>query len=157
MKPSPDGWPRISASIFYEEPMRAIEWLCKAFGFEVRLIVESGEGELAHSELIYDDGVVMVGKCGKGIHQTKSPRAVGGNTQQLMVYVDDVEAHCKRAREQGAKIYQELSVTDYGSEYWSDRAYGAEDIEGHRWWFTERIETGNPAWSKVRNKKDRHG
>ena len=157
MKPSPDGWPRISASIFYDDPKRAIEWLCKAFGFEVRLIVENGQGELAHSELIYGEGVVMVGKAGKGIHETKSPRTVGSNTQQLMVYVDDAETHCKRAREQGAKIFQELSVTDYGSEYWSDRAYGAEDIEGHRWWFSERINTGNPEWSKVRNKADRHG
>ena len=157
MKPSPEGWPRISASIFYDDPMRAIEWLCNAFGFEVRLIVENGEGELTHSELMYGEGVVMVGKAGKGLQQTKSPRAASGNTQQLMVYVDDVEAHCKRAREQGAKINQELMVTDYGSEYWSDRAYGAEDLEGHRWWFTERLNTGNPEWSKVRNKTDKHG
>jgi len=157
MKPSPEGWPRISASIFYDDPKRAIEWLCKAFGFEVRLIVENGEGGLAHSELMYGEGVVMVGQAGNAGQQTKSPRAAGGNTQQLFVYVDDIEAHCKRAREHGAKIYQELAVSDYGDEYWSDRSYGAEDFEGHHWWFSQRINTGNPEWSKVRNKHDKHG
>ena len=100
---------------------------------------------------------VTVGQAGKAHQQTKSARAAGGNTQQLFVYVDDIEAHCKHAREHGAKIYQELSVSDYGDEYWSDRSYGAEDFEGHRWWFSQRINTGNKEWSKVRNRRDRHG
>src|SRR5689334_1929932 len=33
MKPTPPGWPRISSSLYYEDPKAAIEWLCKAFGF----------------------------------------------------------------------------------------------------------------------------
>jgi uncharacterized glyoxalase superfamily protein PhnB len=106
---------------------------------------------------VYGDGVVMVGQAGKPGQSSKSVPAAGGNTQQLMVYVDDVDAHCKHAREHGAKIDKEPTVSDYGDEYWSDRSYGAEDIEGHHWWFTQRINTGNPQWGKVRNKVDRHG
>jgi len=156
MKPTPDGWPRISASIFYEDPKRAIEWLCNAFGFEVRLIVETGDGGIAHSELVYGDGLVMVGDASKRGFWT-TPRKAGGNTQSLMVVVDDIEAHYARAKANGATVSQELQVSDYGPEYWTDRVYGANDCEGHHWWFTQRIATGNPEWGKVRNKIARHG
>ncbi len=40
MKPTPSGWPRLSSSVFYDDPRAAIDWLCRAFGFEVRLKVE---------------------------------------------------------------------------------------------------------------------
>lgn len=155
MKPTPDGWPRIGASIFYDDPKRAIDWLCETFGFEVRLIVETGAGNIAHSELVYGDGLVMVGATDET--HWKSPRSVGGGTQSLMVFVDDVEAHCAHTKAQGADIFRELAVSDYGDDYWSDRTYGAVDCEGHRWWFVQRLATGNPQWSKVRNKRDRHG
>jgi uncharacterized glyoxalase superfamily protein PhnB len=153
----PDGWPRISSSIYYDDPKAAIDWLCKAFGFEVRLLVESGSGELVHSELVYGDGLLMVGGAGARPF-FKSPKHVGGNTQSLMVYVrEDIEQHFARAKEHGAEIFQELKVSDYGEEYWSDRSYGAIDPEGHHFWFSQRLKTGDPNWSKVRNKRDRHG
>jgi uncharacterized glyoxalase superfamily protein PhnB len=144
MKPSPPGWPRISSAVFYQEAAKAIDWLCQAFGFEVRLKIEGEDGSIVHSELVFGDGLIMVGASKKepraGREFCKSPRDVGGaNTQSMMVYVDDVEAHCKRAREAGARIVMEPKTTDYGEEYWSDRGYEAEDFEGHRWWFYQRL------------------
>ena len=44
MKPPPPGWPRISSSLFYEDAPAAIDWLCRVFGFEVRLKVEGDAG-----------------------------------------------------------------------------------------------------------------
>ena len=154
MRATPDGWPRISASLFYDDPKRAIDWLCNAFGFELRLLVETGDGGVAHSELVFGEGVVMVSAASK--HADARSPMHGGGTQGLMVYVDDIAAHCERARKNGARVFQELSVSDYGEEFWSDRHYGAFDCEGHRWWFSERIATGNPTWSKVRNRRERH-
>lgn len=153
----PDGWPRISSSIVYDDPRAAIDWLCKAFGFEIRLLVETGDGKLAHTELVYGDGVIMVAAASDARPHFRSPQKAGGNTQSLMVYVDDIDAHCARAVEHGAKLFQELKVSDYGDDYWSDRSYGAVDPEGHHWWFCQRIKTGDPNWSRVRNKVDRHG
>lgn len=139
MRDSPQGWPRISVAVFYDEPARAIDWLCRAFGFEVRLKVEGEDGGILHSELLLGEGVVMVADSKKTPHRS-SPRAVGGaNTQSVMAYVDDVEAHCARARASGAKISIEPKTTDYGEEFWEDRGYEAEDLEGHRWWFTQRL------------------
>ncbi len=147
LREPPPGWPRISAAIFYAEPAKAIDWLCQAFGFEVRLKVEGEGGRIDHSELLLGDGVVMVGGDAHvkgdamGAYR-KSPRSLGGaNTQGLMVYVDDVDAHCERARAAGSRIVHGPSTTDYGAEYWADRGYEAVDLEGHHWWFQQRLET----------------
>jgi uncharacterized glyoxalase superfamily protein PhnB len=147
VKQTPPGWPRISVALFYEDPKKAIDWLVRAFDFEVRLKVEGDDGSINHSELVYGEGVVMVAQSGGSkahperdqSHQ-KSPRVLGGgNTSSLMLYVDDVEAHCKRAREAGAKIAMEPKTSDYGEEYWSDRGYEAIDPDGHHWWFMQRL------------------
>ena len=139
MKQTPKGWPRLSSALFYDKPADAIDWLCKAFGFQVRLKVEGENGSIVHSELEYGEAVVMVADA-SGKHKGASPRTLDGvNTQSLMLFVDDVEAHCAHARAAGAKIRVEPKVSDYGEEYWSDRSYEVEDLEGHRWWFCERL------------------
>jgi uncharacterized glyoxalase superfamily protein PhnB len=145
MKPTPAGWPRISSSLYYRDPARMIDWLCAAFGFEVRLKVEGEGGRIEHSELTYGEGLIMVSGERTGAAAVrfgvdlKSPRSAGCNTQNMMVYVDDVDAHCARARSAGAKITDEPSMHDYGADYWVDRSYGAVDPEDHMWWFTQRI------------------
>src|SRR5690242_13371437 len=115
MKALPDGWPRISASLFYDDAHGAIEWLCKAFGFELRLLGETGDGAVAHSELIYGDGVIMIAQAESRANR-RSPNAAGGVTGALMVYVDDVDAHCAKARAAGATISTEPMVSDYGND-----------------------------------------
>jgi uncharacterized glyoxalase superfamily protein PhnB len=153
MKPLPDGWPRISSALYYDDARAAIDWLCRAFDFELRLLVETGDGAITHSELVYGEGVIMVASAEPQLRL--SPKAVKGNTQSLNVYVDDLDAHYAKARENGATITMEPKVSDYGPEYWTDRSYAATDCGGHSWWFTQRIATGDPNWSKVRHKRDR--
>jgi uncharacterized glyoxalase superfamily protein PhnB len=141
MRDAPEGWPRISSALFYDDAAKAIDWLGRAFGFETRLKVEGDDGGIVHSELVFGDGVVMVASASKGPRR-KSPRSIdGANTQSLFAYVDDVEAHCGRARGAGAKILSEPKTTDYGAEWWVDRGYEAEDLEGHRWYFAQRMST----------------
>ncbi len=140
----PRGWPRISPGIYYRDAAKMIDWLCAAYGFEVRLKVEGEGGSIVHSELTLDDGVVMVGPARSGDASrfdtdVKSPLDAGCNTQNLMVFVDDVDAHCAHARAAGARIIAEPELHDYGADYWADRSYGAIDPEGHLWWFTQRI------------------
>ena len=152
MKPAPHGWPRISNSPFYDDAGAAIDWLCRVFGFEVRLKVEGEGGRIEHSELVFGDGLIMISTAGKpptgerAPMPGRSPRAVGGvNTQTLCVFVDDADAHCARARAAGAKIVDEPKTSDYGEDYWSDRSYRAEDPEGHQWWFMQRVREQKPA------------
>jgi uncharacterized glyoxalase superfamily protein PhnB len=141
MRPAPPGWPRISSALIYPNASEAIDWLCRAFGFTVRIKVASESGRIEHSELVLDGGLVMVADTRlERYPYWQPPRAVGGvNTQSLMVYVDDVEAHCQQARAAGAKIVRELETHDYGKEYWADRSYECEDPGGHHWWFSQRV------------------
>ena len=147
MKPTPAGWPRLSASVFYDDPRAAIDWLCKAFGFEVRLKVEGDDGTIHHSELVFGEALVMVGGTGradpgKEAYQKNqvSPRSLNGAvTAALCLFVDDADAHCARSRAAGAEIFYEPATSDYGDDYWSDRSYGARDPEGHQWWFMQRL------------------
>ena len=142
MKDPPKGWPRISSSVFYDDAKAPIGWLSRAFGFEVRLKVEGEQGQIVHSQLTLDGGVIMVGQAGltKERPFCKSPRGVDGtNTQALSVFVDDVEAHCEQARQSGAVIAAEPRTEDYGEDYWADRSYEAIDPEGHHWWFMQRV------------------
>lgn len=144
MKPPPSGWPRISTALYYDDANKAIDFLCRAFGFEVQLKVEGENGSVEHSELVFGGGLVMIGEVttpkAEKFPYRRSPSQVDGkNTQNLMVYVDDVEAHCKRARDAEAVIVSEPTTTDYGEEYWSDRGYECRDIGGHHWWFYERL------------------
>ena len=142
MKPVP-GWPRICSAVYYERGHEAIDWLCKAFGFELRLKVEGDNGNLEHSELTYGDGVVMVAERKERFPWARAPsQAEGINTQAMMIYVDDLEAHLKRARAAGARIVTEPQTHDYGDEYWADRTYECVDIGGHHWWICQRLKTG---------------
>jgi uncharacterized glyoxalase superfamily protein PhnB len=140
-KPAPKGWPRISASLAYDHAAPAIDWLCRAFGFEVQLRVDGENGRVEHSELVLGGGLISIGDA--KVHKypwRKSPKDLGGvNTMSLCVYVDDVDAHCERARKAGAKIVQEPETHDYGDDYWSDRSYECVDLEGHHWWFMQRM------------------
>ncbi|MGC4094140.1 MAG: hypothetical protein QM756_40765 [Polyangiaceae bacterium] len=142
MKPTPPGWPRISSAVYYPEPRAAIDWLCRAFGFEIRLLVEGEGGRVEHSELsLGSDGLIMVSgaKPDKFSYRRTPSEVQGANTQNLMAYVDDIEAHCQRARAAGAVITQGIATHDYGEDYWVDRSYECRDVGGHHWWFAERM------------------
>ena len=130
---------------FYNDAGKAIDWLCQAFGFVVRLRVAGEGGRIEHSELTYGDALIMVAQSGNKPGREHWPAGVspssigGGNTQSILLFVDDVDDHCAHARANGATIVDEPSVHDYGADYWVDRSYGAVDLEGHLWWFNQRI------------------
>ena len=132
----------MSASVFYDKPREAISWLCSAFGFEVRMLVDGLGDDILHSELVLAEALIMVsGTNGSEPWQQsyKSPERAGGVTQALAFHIDDVDAHHARAVQVGARVIREPLTNDYGADYWSDRSYGALDPEGHLWWFMQRM------------------
>lgn len=150
MKPTPADWPRLSVALFYDDPRKAIDWLCRAFAFSARIVVDAPDGGVAHSELEFGEAVVMVAGATSGPAPEgqqwrdglSSPTGAGGKvTASVALYVDDVDAHCRQARDSGARVLSEPSDVDYGKEYWSDRNYCALDLEGHVWWFMQRLST----------------
>jgi uncharacterized glyoxalase superfamily protein PhnB len=146
MNPTPKGWPRLSIAIYYQDASAAIDWLCRAFGFELQLKVEGDGGQVVHSELKFGEALVIVGgEGGKEPWQAmqRSPRGLGGAvTTSACLFVDDVDAHHAVAVAAGAQVMRAPVTTDYGEEYWTDRTYGALDPEGHLWWFMQRMRGG---------------
>jgi uncharacterized glyoxalase superfamily protein PhnB len=146
MKPTPAGWPRLSSFVTCRDAGAAIEWYCRAFGFEVRLRIEGEGGRIEHSELTFGEALLSVmeeptaddGKAWR--RRFRSPASSAGVcTQGIMIHVDDVDAHCARAQAAGAVIVEPPTTHDYGEDYWVDRSYGALDPDGHLWWFMQRL------------------
>src|SRR5215217_7180011 len=101
MKSPPKGWPRLSLSVHYQDAPAAIDWLCRAFDFELQLKVEGDGGVIVHSELKYGEALIMVGgEGGKEPWQSMqhSPQSLAGAvTASACLFVDDVDAHHARA------------------------------------------------------------
>ena len=128
----PDDYPTVTPYLYYEDAAAAMDWLVKAFGFEERMRMENDQGRVGHGELLIGDGLVMVGEPGSGY---ENPNKRGGrSTSGVNVYVDDVDAHFERARAAGATINEEPADQEYG-----DRRYIVEDLEGHDWFFSQRL------------------
>jgi uncharacterized glyoxalase superfamily protein PhnB len=117
----------IHPCLTYANASTAIEWLCRVFGFEKRLVVPGPDGMVQHSELTLGNGVVMVSSPKPG---RKPPSEDGGYTATISVYVVDPDKHCEHAVASGARITQPLRNEEYGA-----RGYGAADLEGHNWYF----------------------
>ena len=120
--------------LIYPDVREAVSWLGEAFGFVERVRI----GEDHRSQLSIGDGAVIIGDVRK---ERRPPRA-GEVTHSVMVRVDDVDAHCERARAHGARVLMEPTDFEYG-----ERQYAAEDPAGHHWTFSETIADVAPeAW-----------
>jgi uncharacterized glyoxalase superfamily protein PhnB len=124
----------LAAALFYRDPWAALAWLEQAFGFERAMVISDAEGGLAHSQMTFGNGYIMIGR--EWADYTASPASIGGkNTQYLHVHLDDgIDAHCAHARAAGAEILQEPEEQFYG-----DRTYRARDPEGHVWTFAQNV------------------
>ena len=104
----PFGRPTLISAVFYKDPMAALAWLEKAFGFERTMLITDKDGNLAHSEMSFGGGHIMVGS--EWADYVASPASTGGrNTQSIHLHLaDGIDAHCKRAKAAGAVIVREL-------------------------------------------------
>ncbi len=117
--------PNIFPALRFKNGPAAIDWLAKAFGFEKQMVVPGPEGNIAHAQMRFGPGVIMLGS---GKHNPPGPwDAV---PQGIYVHVADVDGHYARAKAAGAEIVSDLENTDYGS-----RQYSVRDLEGHLWCF----------------------
>jgi uncharacterized glyoxalase superfamily protein PhnB len=134
---------RIVPMLGYEDAAGAIEWLSAAFGFEEDAQQRHMDGErVTHAELAVDGARIMLANPSPTYVSPKRHRAECDATQRMydnpwvidgqFVIVDDVDAHYARAREAGATILREPEDPGF-------RIYSAEDPEGHRWMFGQRV------------------
>jgi uncharacterized glyoxalase superfamily protein PhnB len=120
--------------LVYPDVRRAVDWLGAAFGFVERVQI----GDNHRSQLSFDEGAVIVAD----VSDERRPPRAGEVTHSVVVRVQDADAHCRVAREHGARILMEPTEFEYG-----ERQYTTEDLAGHRWTFSETLADVAPeAW-----------
>lgn len=94
--------PDVYPTLRYRDAPAAIDWLESAFGFKRVVVYPTDDGGVAHAELAFGNGAIMLGsmKDGAGQTQTTSDQRL----EVIYLRVDDVEAHYNRATAQGAEI-----------------------------------------------------
>jgi uncharacterized glyoxalase superfamily protein PhnB len=117
----------------YRDALGAIDWLCRAFGFEKHAVYADGE-TVQHAQLSFGRGMVMLGSTDRqsawGERIVQPDEIDGRQTQACYVVVSDCASHYARAKAEGAAIEEELETKDYGG-----RGYSCRDPEGHLWSF----------------------
>jgi len=112
--------------LIYPDVRAAVAWLAAAFGFVERVRI----GENHRAQLRFGEGAVIIGD----VRYDRHPPRPCEVTHSVMVRVEDVRAHCERARVHGARIVEEPADFPYG-----ERQYTAEDLAGHQWTFSETL------------------
>ena len=112
--------------LVYPDVREAVAWLTAAYGFQERVRI----GENHRAQLRFGDGALIVAD----VHGERRPPRAGDSSHSVVVRVDDVRAHCERAREHGAVIRMEPTDFEYG-----ERQYHAVDFAGHQWTFSETL------------------
>ncbi len=107
----------------YQDVGAAIDWLCRAFGFTLRLRIGNHRAQLN----VGDGAVALTEQRVDDAEDSRSRSAV-------LVRVEDVNRTHERAQQQGARILRPPTDYPYG-----ERQFIAEDLAGHRWTFSESI------------------
>ncbi|HVC46039.1 MAG TPA: VOC family protein [Terracidiphilus sp.] len=114
----------------YADVNKAAEWLCRAFGFRVRIKMGS------HRVQMHAGGGAVIATEVR--EEDRGRPLTAGHA--VMVRMQDVDAHWRRAGEAGAKITREPRTYPYG-----ERQYNAEDLAGYAWAFSESVANVDPA------------
>ena len=123
----------IVPSLRYRDAPAAVEWLSEAFGFEKHLVVPGEDGTIAHAQLVFGNGMIMLGSARDddfGRLQQPLDAPDSSVSQSAYVIVNDVDAHHARASAAGARVVMPPEDQDYGG-----RLYACRDPEGNLWNF----------------------
>ncbi len=115
----------------YRDAPAAIDWLCRALGFERGAVYMSDEKTVAHAQLTFGNGMIMLGSVTNGQPMSelvRQPADVGGETQSPYLVVADCAAVYAMAKAAGAEMVLDLEDKGYGG-----KGFTCRDPEGHVW------------------------
>jgi uncharacterized glyoxalase superfamily protein PhnB len=120
--------------LVYADLVTAMEWLTRAFGF----VKHYHYGDpIAGAQMRAGEAWIMVSTARDG---RRSPLELGGQTQTLTIFIEDLEGHYARSKSAGAAIVEEPHETVYG-----EFQYAAVDLEGHHWVFSRHARDVSPS------------
>ena len=121
----------VIACLRYRNAPAAIAWLCDTLGFTRQLVVPSGDGGIAHAQLSFGNGMIMLASVTDSAYGrlvTQPAQLDNAATQSCYLVVSDADLVYQRVRASGAAIELEIKDEDYGG-----RGFTCRDPEGHLW------------------------
>jgi uncharacterized glyoxalase superfamily protein PhnB len=116
----------------YRDALTMIDWLERAFGFVRHGVFMDGETTVAHAQMTFGNGMIMLSSAEKKSpygNMIAQPDEIGGReTQTACLIVSDSEAIYATAQAAGAEMVMDLAEMDYGG-----KAFTCRDPEGHIW------------------------
>ena len=110
--------------LIYPDVDAAVDWLCKVFGFTLRVSIGSHRAQLNVGE-----GSVVIAEG-----------SAGAGADSVMVRIEDVDAHHARSLENSVEILSAPTEYPYG-----ERQYTVKDFAGRSWTFSQTIGDVDPA------------
>ncbi|QDF98119.1 glyoxalase [Azoarcus sp. DD4] len=139
VQPVPEAYRRVTPYLCVDGAAAAIDFYKRAFAAEELFRLAMPDGRVGHAELrIGDTPVMLADACEEG--PSRNPRALGGTSVGLHLYVEDVDAVFQRTVEAGARVIRPLQDQFYG-----DRTGTVEDPYGHVWFLASHREDLLPA------------
>lgn len=116
----------------YRDALAAIDWLGRAFGLQKNAVYMGPNNTVAHAQLTFGGGMIMLGSVDNGSEYGKQivqPDEINlRETQSPCLIVPDADAVYATAKAAGATIITDIADMDYGG-----RAFACRDLEGHLW------------------------
>jgi PhnB protein len=133
----PEGYHSVTPYLLVDDAKAAIAFYAEAFNAKELFRLPMGD-KIGHAEIMIGDSHVMLSDEWPDMN-LRGPKARGGATASMMVYVDDVDAMFAQALRAGGAIEQNLS-----NQFWGDRTGTLVDPFGHRWMLATHVEDVPP-------------
>ena len=119
-------------SLRYKDANAAIDWLCRALGFTRHVIFEGPDHTVAHAQLTFGSGMVMLGSEANpgefASHMIPPSETDGRETVAIALITADATLLYHQAKAAGGEMLLDLREMDYGG-----KAFTVRDPEGHLW------------------------
>jgi PhnB protein len=136
VKPIPDGYEGITPYLICRNAEAAIDFYKRAFGAE-ELYRIGGGGMIGHAEMKIGKAIFML--ADEFPPMAQSPETIGGSPVSMYIYVEDVDAFCAKAVDEGLEVLKPVADQFYG-----DRSGHFKDPFGHLWGFATHKEDLTP-------------
>jgi PhnB protein len=127
VKPVPSDMHTVTPHLVCAGAAKAIEFYKKAFGAKEGARLADAEGRIMHATVIIGDSHIMLNDEFPGM-DALGPKARGGTSVTMHLYVPDVDAAYAKAVKAGATA--KMPPQDM---FWGDRYGVLEDPFGHSW------------------------
>jgi PhnB protein len=138
VRPIPEGFHSVTPYLILQDTAAALDFYKRAFGATELVRMPGPGGKVMHAEMKIGDSILMMADAFPDMG-FRDPKALGGTTVSLALYVADVDARFNQAVAAGGKVLYPVKDQFYG-----DRSGTLTDPFGHVWTISTHKEDLSP-------------